>query len=126
MIPVTARIGRPTGVEHARWHRVGDPAPEADRLNVYRAKRNFDRNVGARRRRQGRPAPVRRDEAQFVVQKHAARRLHYDVRFEAEGVLISWAVPEGAVPRSGGQAAGGPRGRPPARLRHVRGHHRVG
>ena len=30
-----------------------------------------------------------------MIQKHAARRLHYDVRFEAEGVLISWAVPEG-------------------------------
>lgn len=64
-----------------------------DRLRAYQAKRDFARTAepsGAVEERPVAAAPPR-----FVVQKHAARRLHYDVRFEAEGVLISWAVPKG-------------------------------
>ena len=63
-------------------------------LERYRAKRDFNRTrepAGGRRTRMQTSEVVRG----FVVQKHAARRLHYDFRLEIVGVLKSWAVPKG-------------------------------
>ncbi len=68
------------------------------RLEEYRRKRNFQRTPEpAGRQRRGprtRRGPKSRGGV-FVVHKHAARRLHYDLRLEHDGVLESWAVPKG-------------------------------
>jgi DNA ligase D-like protein (predicted 3'-phosphoesterase) len=59
-------------------------------LQAYQGKRDFRRTpepTGRGRRASREPI--------FVVQKHDAKRLHYDFRLEVEGVLKSWAVPKG-------------------------------
>jgi DNA ligase D-like protein (predicted 3'-phosphoesterase) len=61
-------------------------------LDQYRSKRDFRRTREPSGRRRSRH---RQDEPRFVIQKHAARSLHYDLRLEAGGVLKSWAVPKG-------------------------------
>ncbi|MCX2723966.1 non-homologous end-joining DNA ligase [Roseibium salinum] len=62
-----------------------------DRLAEYVAKRDFSRTAEP----QGSAADKPSDKPLFVVQKHAATRLHYDFRLEWEGVLLSWAVTRG-------------------------------
>ena len=64
-----------------------------DPLAAYRAKRKLERTpepAGAVGTKPSAPAG-----GLFVVHKHAARRLHYDLRLEMDGVLRSWAVPKG-------------------------------
>ncbi|SDV51595.1 DNA ligase D [Chitinasiproducens palmae] len=65
-------------------------AGDAAALTRYRDKRKFDQTPEP-------PPAVGRSGAalRFVVQKHDARRLHYDFRLESEGVLKSWAIPKG-------------------------------
>jgi bifunctional non-homologous end joining protein LigD len=63
--------------------------PKSSDLSTYNAKRDFSRTrepKGERGRKHGHS---------FVVQKHAARRLHFDFRLEMDGVLKSWAVTRG-------------------------------
>jgi bifunctional non-homologous end joining protein LigD len=62
-----------------------------DKLAEYTAKRSFDATP------EPAPAPIARRSGPllFVIQQHAARRLHYDLRLECDGVLKSWAVPKG-------------------------------
>jgi bifunctional non-homologous end joining protein LigD len=65
-------------------------------LSEYRAKRDFSRTRepdGASPANGKRPGRVRR--LAFVIQKHAASHLHYDLRLELDGVMKSWAVPKG-------------------------------
>jgi len=61
-----------------------------DKLKAYRSKRDFrkTREPAADRGRQG-------GGRRFVIQKHDASSLHYDLRLEFGGVLVSWAVPKG-------------------------------
>ncbi len=62
-------------------------------LKEYREKRKFEKTPEPPVERTGERAVGRGNS--FVVQKHAATRLHYDLRLEIDGVLKSWAVPKG-------------------------------
>ncbi|HEV3228306.1 MAG TPA: DNA polymerase ligase N-terminal domain-containing protein [Solirubrobacteraceae bacterium] len=61
------------------------------KLERYRAKRDFKRTPEP----SGRRRSTRHKQPTFVIHKHAARSLHYDLRLEVDGVLKSWAVPKG-------------------------------
>jgi bifunctional non-homologous end joining protein LigD len=61
-------------------------------LADYKRKRDFRKTAEP----VGKPLPKKvKGASRFVIQKHAARRLHYDFRLEMEGVLKSWALPKG-------------------------------
>src|SRR5690606_30602142 len=66
------------------------PAMAGDSLQRYRSKRDFSitSEPAGRRGKAGKALA-------YVIQKHAARRLHYDFRLELDGTLKSWAVPKG-------------------------------
>src|ERR1700735_1620141 len=64
------------------------------RLAAYQRKRDFSRTPEPAGD-QSAPGSSSDEAPRFVVQRHRARRLHYDLRFEMDGVLASWAVPKG-------------------------------
>jgi bifunctional non-homologous end joining protein LigD len=69
---------------------LDDVVPAADRLTKYRSMRDSSKTpepVPAK-------APPTGNNDRFVIQEHHARRLHYDLRLERDGVLVSWAVPK--------------------------------
>jgi bifunctional non-homologous end joining protein LigD len=61
------------------------------KLSTYRSKRDFTKTSEP----SGQLAVAPSDRHRFVIQKHAARRLHYDLRLELDGVFKSWAVTKG-------------------------------
>jgi bifunctional non-homologous end joining protein LigD len=73
-----------------------------EKLAPYQRKRDFARTPepsgetpSAEAARDATDASPASPSGRFVVQRHRARRLHYDLRFEINGVLVSWAVPKG-------------------------------
>ena len=60
------------------------------------AEYNRKRRFGVTPEPAGRPGRRRTRGLAFVVQKHRASHLHYDVRLEHEGAMLSWAVPKGS------------------------------
>src|SRR5690242_7255970 len=66
--------------------------PDAKPLAEYKRKRDFSKTAEPA----GKPVSSRSKRAlRFVIQKHAATRLHFDFRLELDGVMKSWAVPKG-------------------------------
>ncbi|MCB1501720.1 MAG: DNA ligase D [Bauldia sp.] len=63
----------------------------ADSLREYRQKRDFSRTAEP----SGDEARRRSGGFRYLIQRHAATRLHFDFRLEFDGVLLSWAVPNG-------------------------------
>src|SRR3954464_4213980 len=63
----------------------------ADRLERYREMRDFSITPEPR----GKRRVAKEKQLHYYIQRHAATRLHYDLRLELDGVLKSWAVPKG-------------------------------
>jgi len=71
-----------------------DPKIE-EKLQVYMSKRNMDNTP------EPGLGPVKKKGNRFCIQLHDAQNLHYDLRLEDEGVLLSWAIPKGLPHKKG-------------------------
>lgn len=74
----------------------GSRARATDQLTEYQRKRDFEKTAEPSGKRTKSPSRASsREQLRFVIQKHDASRLHYDLRLEMDGVMKSWAVPKG-------------------------------
>jgi bifunctional non-homologous end joining protein LigD len=90
-MPPAARAGTPRApVRKSASRRAAAAEPAGAALREYEAKRAFDVTSEP----PPAEAPARHGPLLFVVQQHAARRMHWDFRLELDGVLKSWAVPK--------------------------------
>ena len=77
--------GESSRIKRTRLKGTGDGS-----ISAYNAKRDFTQTSEPSGRKK-----ISSKESLFVIQKHAASRLHYDFRLELDGVLKSWAIPKG-------------------------------
>ena len=84
------------------------PGPRKPALEAYKAKRDFSRTPEPAPKLAAKPTTKSSSKSKrppephaFVVQRHAARRLHYDLRLELDGTLKSWAVTRGPTLTAG-------------------------
>ena len=83
---VLERVEKMGDLSRAARRRV----PTGDRLTKYRSMRDASKTPEP----VPKEAPKAGNDDRFVIQEHHARRLHYDLRLERDGVLVSWAVPK--------------------------------
>lgn len=101
--PVTASVQNESGGLGISRPTIPSPASDPDfpkhktsaQLESYSKKRSFEKTP------EPPPAEIAGGGSAFVVHRHHASRLHYDLRLEQNGVLKSWAVPKGLPPRPG-------------------------
>jgi bifunctional non-homologous end joining protein LigD len=95
MVKKLRRVKAPASAKTTRATKEAVPTPRPEpHLAEYRRKRDFSRTAEPKGASGG-SRTVSPQKRAFVIQKHAASHLHYDLRLEHDGVMKSWAVPKG-------------------------------